>query len=435
MKRLSLTVAALCTIASTAFAQWDLAQHVVDYKLPNGMRWLLVHRPTAEVFAGAVEVKVGGVEETPPKIGLAHMFEHMAFKGSRLINKPNEVWEIMLRNGAVNLNAFTNKDMTVYHASLPAHRFSLWAFVASQMISDLTYRDFEIERNVVAEERRSSAENDPDGRLVEELLQTAYADGVYRWSTIGLKEDIVGLTVDDARAFHREHYVAANMIGVVVGDVDAARIFHDLEKYFGSIPAGNRTKNPLPGTTVGRTKRRVKINAEPAVIMAFHKPTYPDLRRDVFDVLTTLLCDGQSSRLVHRLVVEERLARDISCAEHFPGERLPNLFLLWIEPNHRQALASIEQIVTEELERLKHEPITDDELQTVVTKATADLMYLLDDNMDLAVELGRSEAVAGSWRFLAQYPERLQKVTADDLKRVAETFFVDSNRVIVERTR
>ncbi|MBI4126177.1 MAG: insulinase family protein [Deltaproteobacteria bacterium] len=434
MKRLFLVLVIFISFPRSAVA-FDLQSRLIEHTLSNGMKWLIVQRRTAPVFSGAVIVRVGGADETTGKTGLAHMFEHMAFKGSRLISKPNEVWEVMLRNGAVGLNAFTNKDMTVYHASLPANRFALWSFVASQMISDLTYRDFDIERSVVAEERRSSAENDPDGRLIEELLQTAYVDGVYRWSTIGLKEDIVGLTVDDARAFHRQHYGAANMIGVVVGDVDVSTVITNVEKHFGSIPAGSRTRNPLPGTTAGGIQRRVKINAEPAVIMAFHKPTYPDPRQAVFDVLTTLLCDGQSSRLVRRLVVEERLARDISCAEHFPGERLPNLFLVWIEPNHRKSMAAIEQIVTEELERLKHDPITDDELRTVVTKATSDLMYLLDDNMDLAVELGRYEAVAGGWRFLAQYPKRLQRVTAADLKKVSEPFFVDANRVIVERTR
>ena len=246
----------------------SLREQVVEYELSNGMRWFFVVRPQTPVFSGIVMVRVGSIEEEQGKTGLAHMFEHMALKGSRQIgthdfskekpflNKinslgreltriqddpgqkarqqeikqqvadltasarqyrlPNEIWEVMTQHGAAHLNAFTSKDVTAYHASMPSNGLDLWAFIFSQMVSDPVFRDFYVERDVVLEELRLSNENSPDGIMLEKLVNTAFSSGPYHWSTIGFKSDVRSLTDEDAKNFHQKNYLGKNMVGVLV---------------------------------------------------------------------------------------------------------------------------------------------------------------------------------------------------------------------------
>lgn len=472
-------------VASGNVYGYDLHKEVVSFRLANGMRWLVVKKRQAPVFSGVVMVRVGGADEALGKTGLAHMFEHMAFKGSKSIGtrdflkekplldeinhfgrelttlkysggdkdqqtklseklqaalaraaeyqNPNEVWEVMSRNGAADLNAFTTKDLTAYHASMPNNRLDLWAYVISQMVADPVLRDFYTERDVVAEERRTSVENDPDGALAEAILNVAYVDGPYHWSTIGLKEDIGGLNDLDARAFHRKHYVASNMVGVLVGDIEVWRAKEVAEHYFGSIPPGKQGVDPIASAERAGIRKRLSMRARPSFVVGFHKPTLPHPDEYVFDVISSLLCDGPASRLERQLVIEKRLVRQLDCSDAYPGARLPNLWILWIEPIAGRSIANIEQIVMDEFSKLRVLPVQKEELERVTRKAQADHVFVLEENMGLALALARFETVFGDWRILADYPERLRRVTADDIMRVANRYFVEKNMVLVER--
>ncbi|MFA4874076.1 MAG: insulinase family protein, partial [bacterium] len=247
------------TVALTAAQpahSFDLKKQVSEFSLPNGMKWLVVRRAEAPVFSGIVIVRAGGADEEKGKTGIAHMFEHMAFKGgSRLGSRDwsremplldriekagdeltalrgsgdkekiaalskelatltreadefqvkNEVWEVMMRNGAHDLNAYTSKDLTAYHASMPVTRLGLWAMVMSELIFEPAFREFYTERSVVSEERRTSVENSPEGALSDRLLSASFKDGPYSFSTIGFDDDVSGLTIADAKEFHKRN--------------------------------------------------------------------------------------------------------------------------------------------------------------------------------------------------------------------------------------
>ncbi len=466
---------------------FDLEKKVVEYKLANGMRWLLVVRRNAPVFSGVVMIRVGGTDETPGKTGLAHMFEHMAFKGSSRLGtkdfakeKPildeiektgfeltaegqkavpdkkrvasleerlkilqeeaagyqikNQVWEVMVANGASDLNAYTSKDATAYHASMPVERLDLFLDVISQMVNDPVYREFYTERSVILEERRGGVDNDPDGKMSELLVETAFQNGSYHSPVIGSASDVAGLTIADAREFHDRYYVASNMVGALVGDIDIEKAKRLIDKYFGPIPAGIVTKERLVLNSGGGTKN-FAFDAEPAVVLAYHKPTLPDHTEFVFDVIDVLMCDGPTSRLEKRLVYDEKVARDVSCSNSYPGSRLNNLMLFWMEPNRPHTPEKLTFEVEEELERIKREPISDEELGRVQTKVAAGILYSLEKNLGLAMSLAEFETIFGDWRLLARYPSLVEGVTKEDVMRTANEYFSDKNATKIIRLR
>lgn len=468
---------------------YDLQKQVTEFSLPNGMRWLLVRRMQAPVFSGIVMVKVGGADEVKGKTGLAHMFEHMAFKGSSRIgtknfqkekpilaeiekvgdqltleqkNNPsntaqigelskqlaqlqkqadqyqvkNEIWELISRNGGSDLNAYTSKDATAYHASMPINRLELWARITADMIFDPTYREFYTERNVIAEERRSSLDNNPDGTMAEKLLNLSFESGPYHWSTIGFAEDIQGLTIKDARQFHEKYYVPQNMVGVLVGALDIAKAKALISTIFGKY-----SKKPAPAKlpqqqqTRGNVTESIKFDAEPSFAIAFHKPTLPDPSEYTFDVIEALLCSGRSSRFQKVLVYEKKMAQEIYCSDAYPGSRLNNMFLIWVDPLKSNKIEGVYKEVLAQLEKLKTEPVGEDELSRVRKNVSSSLVFALESNMQLAEQLARFQTIFDDWHILANYPQKIDEIDAKKVMDIATKYFTDSNRVVVERLK
>lgn len=480
-------IAAVLLGCSLSLHAFDLEGAVSTFSLTNGMKWIVVNRPQAPVFSGVVMVRVGGADEDVGKTGLAHMFEHMAFKGSDRIGTKdfaqeqplldqiesvggeltalnssaskdsarateletkmgeltkeiqkfqikNELWEILLRNGASDINAYTSKDLTTYFMSMPIDRLDLWAHVIADMVFRPVYREFYTERKVVAEERRSSVENDPDGMLAEMLVNSAYENGPYHWSTIGFEKDVRGLTIADARAFHSKYYVPSNMVGVLVGDLSADRAKKIVAAAFGGVEGGKSPVGPSsPGDVRSGIKKVLKRDARPSVVMAYHKPTLPNPDEYTFDVIEGLMCNGRSSRLKHRLLYEKKIAKEIYCTDSYPGSRLANLFFVWIEPVGGVTVQEIEREVNAEFAKLRDVKIPEPELKRVRKQATADLLYSLEDNLELAQTLARFETLFGDWKLLPNYPSMIGRVEADDVMGVAKKFLIDSNSVIIER--
>lgn len=483
----SIAIALLLTLINPAHA-FDLKKNVVEFRLKNGMRWLLVPRLKAPVFSGVVMVRVGGADEVQGKTGLAHVFEHMAFKGGSEIGtrdfakeKPildeiekvgalltaelsksepdsakidklkekmkvfiehakeyqikNELWEIMVRNGAADLNAYTSKDVTAYHASMPVNKLALWLSMVSKMIGDPVYREFFTERDVILEERRSGIENNPNGKLSEMILKSSFKEGSYSWPVIGTVEDISSFTVADARNFHDKHYTAGNMVGVLVGDFNVKKSKKLIKKYFNSFPASETKKDEQTSQDKGGGEVVFDFDAEPALVMTYHKPTLPNTDEFVFDVIQVLLCDGPTSRLQKRLVYDEKIARVIYCSDSFPGSRFNNLFLVWAEPNRGYKPKLLVKEITKELDRLKSEPISQKELDRVQKKVTAAIIYTLEQNMGLTMALADFETVLNDWNLLIDYPRMIEKVTAQDVEQIAKKYFTKENETIVIRLR
>lgn len=467
---------------------YDLEKDVVEFKLDNGMRWLLVQRHQAPVFSGVVMIRAAGVDEFQGKTGLAHMFEHMAFKGSSKLGtrdfakekpmlgeiervgdeltkesqkeKPdeqkikeltanlkalqedaakyqvkNEVWEVMGRNGAADLNAYTSKDVTAYHASMPINRIEMWMDVISQMVTDPVYREFYTERSVILEERRGGIENDPDGKMAELIGMTAFQKGPYHWPVIGFAKDVASFTIADAREFHNKLYVGPNMVGALVGDFKIDEAKQLIKKYFEKVSSSKSKSQVGKFANRGGQEKRFGFDAEPAAAVVYHKPTLPNPDEFVFDVIDVLLCDGPTSRLEKRLVYDEKVARDVSCSDSYPGSRLDNVMLIWLEPNSPHGPDELVAKVQEELERIKREPITDEELSRVRTKVTATMLYALEKNLGLALSLAEFETIFNDWRLIAKYPKLVGQVTKEDVMNLAKKYFPKDEMVEVIRVR
>ena len=413
---------------------FDLSQRVVEYHLPNGMTWLLVERHQAPVFAGYISVKVGGIDEAPGKTGLAHMFEHLMFKGTPKLAE-NEIWEIFARNGSPNLNASTNKDVTTYHADLPINRLELWMKVFAETFRAPSLRNFYTERSVVLEERRMRVDNDPSGQVFEKLTNTAFADGPNHWSAIGSAADIAGLTEEDAVQFYAKHYGAQNMVGVLVGDINIAATKKMLQQYFAQLPAGQKTLAPQKSTPRAGLSEQVKVAADPLLLLAYHKPVLPNSIQYTFDVAQTVLCDGPSSRLYKTLVLEKKLAKTVNCGDGYPGERSDNLLMVLTQPLKGISLKKLQQATEEVLASLESNPASAEEMLRVQRKLEADLIFSLSSNNSIAAMLASFQNLYGSWRILETYGAKIAAVQSSDLQKLAHDYFQRSNQVVIERIR
>ncbi len=472
--------------ALPAFAEVDLRAVVKEHRLSNGMLWLIVERPEAPVFTGTIRVRVGGADELPGQTGLAHLFEHMAFKGTpvlgtsdfaaekkmlaeiasvgdrlalleragkgggdeakslrdrlkaltvgeKKVTDDNALATLYQLNGAVDLNATTDKDVTSYYVSLPKNRLELWMNVEAQRLVSPVLRGFYTERDVVTEERRMRIDSSPGGALYEELTQLAFTMSPYRWPVVGYTEDLAAMTLESADAFHRRYYVPSNAVGCIVGDVKLGEVVPMLEKTFGAIPAADSPPAPEFSEPPSRAARRstVHFEANPRVLIAFRKPAPPAKDDYVFDVLQVLLGEGRTGRLSKRLVLKDRIAQ---AAGTFgaPGSRLENLFVVAVTPLAGTTVAQVEHAVWDELERLKTELVPVTELEKVRNRVAADNARSLDTDSELAGTLSYAQAVIGDWRYAADHPKVIATLTAEDVKRVATQYFVADNSVTVD---
>ncbi len=466
-----------------------LAGRVVEHRLANGLTVLMVERHQAPIVSINYTFGVGGLDERTGETGIAHMFEHMAFKGTTTIGtqdfdqeRPlleelerlndavleeerrlrgsdsatsdrltelrrqfketqarasalvvgNEMSLIYQRHGAVGLNASTGKDVTRYTVSLPANRLRLWAAIESDRMANPVMREFFKERAVVMEDRRLRTDDSPTGLLYEAFVAAAFQAHPYGFPTIGWASDVQALTPEVARRFFADHYSPANGVIAVVGDINPSQVIALTEATFGRIPGG-----PLPPAVVTvepqqRGERRVEVeyDAEPRVLIGYHKPDLHHPDDFVFDVIDSLLSEGVTSRLYHRVVREKQVATSVGTRSSVPGARAPNLFTISAVPLAPHTTAEVEAAIYEELERLKTEPVTARELQKVLNNLDAGLVRSLRSNSGLASQLAYFQTVAGGWRYLIQARERIAAVTPEDVQRVAKTYLIKSNRTV-----
>ncbi|MBW3622986.1 MAG: insulinase family protein [Armatimonadetes bacterium] len=474
---------ALALLAAPPAPAQKLEDRVVEHTLKNGMKFFFLQRKEAPVFSGVINFRVGGVDEHVGITGLAHMFEHMAFKGThvlgtrdlakeraimqradeaaerlrRYLATPNpdpaqiaklraeitriegearpfivndEFDEIYSRNGATGLNAFTARDITSYYVSLPSNRFELWALMESQRLATPVLREFYAERDVVAEERRLRTETQPDGKLDEAALATAFLAHPYGSPTIGWMSDILNLTRPAALKFRETYYAPNNAVAAVVGDIDPKVAIPIVEKYFGSIPAGPPPPPVLTKEPPQEGERRVEVrfDAQPQLTMLYHKPNAPAREDYVFDVIDGVLTGGRTSRLYRKLVQEKQIAASVGSYVSNPGSRYPNLFTIEALPRAPHTAEEVAQAIQEELDRLKTEPVTPEELQKVKNNAVAMSIYSLNSNTGLAQQLASDQIIIGDWRYSLRWSDVIQKITAEDVMRVAKQYLNRSNR-------
>jgi len=479
---------AILLMAGIAAAQ-DLAsfeKRVTVKKLANGLTVLICERPEAPVFSFYTHVDAGSTQDPMGKTGLAHMFEHMAFKGTDKIGTTNypaeklaldkvekiyagyieerdkpvgrddekvkrlqKDWQdavkeaqkyvvegafddILERNGAEGVNASTNDDETNYFYSLPGNRVELWAYLESERFLHPVMREFYKERDVVIEERRLRTDSNPVGRLVEQFITASYQAHPYHRPTIGWMPDLNTFSASDAQKFFDDYYIPSNMVVTVVGDVKAAQIVPIIEKYFGRIPSHEKPDERTTTEPPQNSERRVVLHemAQPLYLEGYHRPDYHSPDDAVYDAIADLMSDGRTSRLYRTLVRDKKIASDTAGFTGFPGNKYPHLFAFYafLMPGHQPEEA--ETAIHAELDRLKNEDISDDELRMIKTRSKANLIRGLDENSGLAFQLGLAQARYGDWRELFRQVDRIDKVSKADIRRVASQIFVSNNRTV-----
>jgi len=478
----------LLTTLAAAQDVASFAKRITVKTLPNGLTLILCRRPEAPVFSFFTLVDAGSAQDPLRATGLAHMFEHMAFKGTTTIGttdyaaeKPalakvevayaayiaerdktvgrneaklqqlekawkdatdaankfvvsNAFGKLVEQNGGEDMNAFTTYDETAYHYSLPENRFELWAYLESERFLHPVMREFYKERNVVIEERRMRVDSNPFGRLLEQFTEEAFAAHPYHRPTIGWIADLNTFSATEAKQFFDEYYVPSNMVIAVAGDVNPAQDMPILEKYFGRLP-----KRPAPDLTTTteppqNSERRVVLleHSQPLYIEGYHRPDYRSKDDAVFDAISDLMSDGRTSRLYRALVRDKKIASYSEGITGYPGVKYPHLFAFLAVPLPGHTPQEMGDAIHAEIDRLKKEDISDEELKMIKTRAKANLIRGLDDNEGLATQLATYQTRYGDWRELFHSVDRIDQVTKADIRRVANEVFVDTNRTVGE---
>jgi predicted Zn-dependent peptidase len=492
MKLFPIAAAILLAAGLSSAAELPLEKRIVEHTCPNGIKLLILERHFSPTLSIRMLFRTGSVDEVGGKTGLAHMFEHMMFKGTRTVGTknfareaplllkidrlrqeideektrgekanqarigalidelrkvetqasaqalPNELWDLYEREGGTDLNAGTGADLTQYVLDLPSNKLQWWAILDSDRLKNPVFRQFYSEREVVKEERRMRVDSNPDGKLYENFLATAFAAHPYRHPTIGWESDLDHLTVADLQDFYRHHYTPDRLTIAVVGDVRSSELIALVDKYFGtwrpvSEPAPDTTTREPPQT--GQRRGTVEFDAEPHLLIGFHIPRYPDPDYFIFSALARLLGDGQSSRLYHALVEKKRIATAADTDPSSPGERYDPLFVISASPRYPHTLAEVEKAIFEELENVKKKPIAPWELEKVRARVRMDLLGNLQTNDGLASTLAYDQGIYGDWRYLERYRKAIETLTAEDLQRVARRTFRVENSTVMTRIR
>ena len=464
----------------------EFEKRVTEFTLPNGLHFIVLERHEAPVVSFHTYVNAGSVDDPKGRTGLAHMFEHMAFKGTDTIGSKNPVAEeaalkevervydlldaernklqkadeqklkklqadldaaiekansyvvdnlyprIIEENGGVGMNASTAEDSTNYFYNFPANRIELWFYLESSRFLHPVYRQFYKERSVVREERRMRTESDPQGKLVEQMQATAIQAHPYRVPPVGWASDIENLRVSDARAFFKKYYVPANMTIAIVGDVNPAKAKTLAQEYFGRLA---KAPLPPPVTTeepeqVGPKRVEVESPSQPIEIIAYHRPDQYDKDDPVFDVVSSVLSEGRTSIIYRDLVRDKQLAVAAGAEATFPGGKYPGLFFFYLVPAMGHGVEEGQKELDSVLADFETNKIDDAALARVKTRTRANLIRRLDNNEGLAQLLADYYANYGDWRKLFTEIDEIDKVTAEDVQRVAKQYFVPSNRTI-----
>ncbi len=485
---LALTLAAVSCQAGMAQDLKSFEQKITTKVLPNGLTLIICDRPEAPVFSYTTFIDAGDVNDPSGESGLAHMFEHLAFKGTTQIGTrdyadekvalakveaandayeaeylkpvgrdpqklaelkkafieaqaeahkyviPNQFTEVAERNGANDLNAETGLDQTEYYWSMPENRLQLWAWLESGRLSDVVPREFYKERDVVMEERRMRTDSNPIGRLVEQFLATAYVAHNYGRSGIGWPSEVSQITATEAMAFHKKYYVGSNVVVAVVGDVDAQKDLPMLERYFSKIPSGPKPEDTTTVEPKQFAEKSVVIReqTQPFYIEGYHRPSYHDPDDAVYDAISDIMSNGRVSRLYRSLVRDQQIAAEAEGFSPFPGDKYPSLFAFYAVPLPGHTPAQMREAIHKEIEKLKTTDVTDEELAMYKTRTRADLLRGLADNQGLANALAEYQTRYGDWRQLFLQLDRVDKVTKADIRRVANKVFVASNRTSAE---
>jgi len=482
-----------CLLLAVAFAfgpallpAQSLEEKVTAHTLKNGLIILFAERHGAPVFSTLYGFKVGSVDEYPGVTGTAHLFEHMAFKGTPKIGtrdyekekvfmekiaQVGREWSVELAKGdrgdkekiarlradltkleqeqkafivkdeidliysnagGTGLNAGTGTDQTMYIISLPANQFELFCLMESERIRNTVLREFYIERSVIQEERKQTTDAVPTRLLSEMFMGAAFIAHPYNHPVVGWASDINSVTLEEAQAFKQKYYTPNNCVLAIVGDIYPEKAIPLVEKYFGDIQRGEdppvfRTLEPKQ---LGERRVRFEFDAEPQLMMGYHKPNFPSKEDAAATALAYILTTGRTSRIYKDLIQDKQLAVSVFSSAASPGARYPNLFTFNAVPRFPHTLEEVEKAILEHVEKVRTEPVTEQELQKVKNNIDASFIRSMSSNMGIASTLVRYQLLFGDWKLFLKYREFINSVTAADIMDFAKTTLTQENRTV-----
>ncbi len=484
---LASAVLVLGALVAPAQTYLELEDKIEEFTLDNGMRFLVLSDHSVPVFSFTTVVSVGSADEVRGITGIAHLLEHMAFKGTSTIGTTdirgerrameaedrafaallaerakgyladparlaelqaafdaakqearqfvvsNQYGEIVERHGGVGLNASTWVDFTQYYYSMPSNRLELWAYLEGTRMHDIVLREYYTEKDgPVTEERRMRVDDSPMGRLfMEEFQNLAFNANGYRHSTIGYMSDLENMTRRDAEEFYRRHYIGPNITVAVVGDVKAEDVRRFARQYFSKVPGGD----PRPVLTrepdqLGEKRMVLKQDAQPMLLVGYkiegvNHPDWP-----VYQTIADILGQGRTSRLYTEAVKNQQKAVQCMSFAGYPGIRHRTLLAIMGIPAKDVTATELEAIVLAEVQRLVDEGVTEEELAGVKRRARANFVRGLQGNRGLAGQLAMTQAMTGDWRNIFREVAQMEAVTLEDIRRVAAEIFQERNRTV-----
>lgn len=425
----------LLPLAAFAMAAGFAPARPVEETLPNGLRVLVMEDHSAPVVSVQVWYHVGSKNEVPGLRGLAHLFEHLMFKGTRHVAPEEFSARIDAVGGADN--AFTSEDVTGYHEVLPASRLDLALWMEADRMRGLKLTEATIatEREVVKEEKRLRMDNDPMGRMFEQFLALAWTKHPYAWTPAGTLEDLDRVTLADAQAFYDRWYQPSNAVLVIVGDVEASDALASARTHFAHVPAGTHpvANTPAEPPQTALREKSLVVPAELPVLLGGYKiPARAHADTEALEVLGRILSDGQASRLHRALVRDQKLA--LYAGGGVEGSEDPGLFLLYAAFLPEVEPARVKDALLAEVERIAASGVDAAELAKAKSQLTAGHVFGLDTVEGKADALGEAELLEGGWETFLDGATRYESVTAADVQRVARTYLVRERLTLVTLT-
>jgi predicted Zn-dependent peptidase len=404
-----------------------------DTKLTNGLRVIISEDHAAPVISVAVTYNVGSRDERKGRTGFAHLFEHMMFKGSEQVG-PGEHFTLIFNSGG-SMNGTTNEERTLYFDTLPANQLDLALFLeADRMWSlEITKDNLDNQRNAVQEERRLGVDNQPYGKTSEIISEVAYSNPAYQHSVIGSMADLDAASVDDVKAFFKTYYAPNNAVLSIAGDVKAADCLAKVKKYFERIPS----QPAPPAVDISEPKQTAEkrrtlddaLARLPRLDMVYHVPPALAPDDDELTVLAAILSSGRSSRFYDSIVRQQQLSSGIFASS--TSNRGPGLFQIGGTALQGKSIVDVEKAINAEIEKIKTAPIADWELEKVRNNWKRSALANITSSLNRAITLGRYALFWNNPDLINTYPERITKVTAAGVQRVAKQYLTAENRTVV----
>ncbi|RYG04091.1 MAG: insulinase family protein [Chitinophagaceae bacterium] len=406
-------------------------EDVKTFTLPNKMKVLVVEDfsiPNANMY---LFWKVGSRNEHPGITGLSHFFEHMMFNGAKKY-APKQFDRVMEFNGGAN-NAYTSQNVTVYTDWFPASALETMFDLEADRIRDLAIDSgmVESERGVVTSEKSTGLENRPETELYELLYASAYTTHSYRWPVIGYFEDIKGWTKKDLEQYFASYYSPDNCVVVISGAVKFDEVKRLSEKYFGTIPrnAAPRPMNLVEPEQKGERRFMLKKDVPTFnIMMGYHAPATGTADFYAMRLLSSILTSGRSSRLYKTAVDSLQVGTDIN--SYLQDGFDQGLYIIGGRGAKGKTPADLESIIDKEIERIKSEGVTAEELQKVKNQTLINFYSQIETINGKSNNLGSYELFYGGYQKMFDAPKEFEKVTTEDIKRVAKEYLKKSNRTV-----